>query len=459
MFSVRLPKELEEELALVSARRRVSKSDIVKEALQDYLGKHKSTANPYAPGEDLFGRQGSGLGDYTVTYKKRVREKIHDLDWETKLIHAGLDPDEHYGALSVPVYHASTYRQHSVEETGRYEYGRSGNPTRNALEALIAELEGGQYGFAFASGVAAIATALCLLEAGQHVLACRDIYGGTYRLLTALFPRFAVTHSFVDATDPEAVNHAIRPETKALFLETPSNPLLKITDLAACARLARERGLLTIVDNTFMTPYLQRPLELGCDVVVHSATKFLGGHSDVVAGLAVTANRELAARLRFVQTAVGAVLGPQDSWLVMRGIRTLKVRMNAQQETAQKLAKWLQEHPQVSKVYYPGLPGHPGRELHSTQSSGPGCVLSFTLTDGEAARRFLRAVHLPVPAVSLGGVESILTYPATMSHAALPAAWREELGVGDDLVRLSVGLESFADLTEGLGRALAQPSG
>jgi len=379
-----------------------------------------------------------------------------DLDWETKLIHAGTDPDEHFGALSVPVYHASTYRQRSVEEPGRYEYGRSGNPTRNALEALIAELEGGEYGFAFASGVAAIASVLSLLETGQHVLACRDIYGGTYRLLTGLFPRFGITHSFVDATDPVAVARAIRPETKALFLETPSNPLLKITDLQATARLARERGLLTIVDNTFMTPYLQRPLALGCDVALHSATKFLGGHSDVVAGLAVVSDRELAARLRFVQTAFGAVLGPQDSWLVMRGIRTLKVRMDAQQETALKLAEWLQEHPLVRNVYYPGLPGHPGRELHAGQSNGPGCVLSFALADGKAARRFLSAVHLPVPAVSLGGVESILTYPATMSHAALPASWREELGVGDDLVRLSVGLESSADLKAGLAQALAE---
>jgi len=388
-----------------------------------------------------------------------VAEGREDLDWETKLIHAGLDPDEHYGALSVPIYHTSTYQQRSVEEPGRYEYGRSGNPTRNALETLIADLEEGEHGFAFGSGVAAIASALSLLEAGQHVLACRDIYGGTYRLLTALFPRFGITHTFVDATDIEAVTRAIRPETKALFLETPSNPLLKITDLAACARLARERGLLTIVDNTFMTPYLQRPLELGCDVVVHSATKFLGGHSDVVAGLAVVADRELAARLRFVQTAFGAVLGPQDSWLVMRGIRTLKVRMDAQQETARKLADWLSSHTQVGEVYYPGLPRHPGAQLHSTQSSGPGCVLSFTLADAEAAKRFLHSVRLLVPAVSLGGVESILTYPATMSHAALPPSRREELGVGDNLVRLSVGLESFADLQQELERALAQTSG
>ncbi|MBS3947090.1 MAG: PLP-dependent transferase [Dethiobacter sp.] len=386
------------------------------------------------------------------------------MEWETKLIHAGLELDEHYGALSVPVYHTSTYRQRSVEDPGRYEYGRSGNPTRHALEALIAELEGGAEGFAFASGVAAIASSLSLLEAGQHVLACRDIYGGTYRLLTRLFPRFGITHSFVDTTDLAAVADAIRPETKALFLETPSNPLLKITDLAACARLARERGLITILDNTFMTPYLQRPLELGGDVVVHSATKFLGGHSDVVAGLAVVTDRELAARLRLVQISFGAVLGPQDSWLVMRGIRTLKVRMDAQQETAQRLAEWLSSHPLVRKVYFPGLPGHPGAKLHASQSKGPGCVLSFTLADassasskpGEAAQRFLRCLHLPVLAVSLGGVESILTYPATMSHAALPVPVREALGVGDDLVRLSVGLEAFADLRDGLAQALAQ---
>lgn len=377
------------------------------------------------------------------------------MDWETRLIHGGLDPDDHHGASSVPVYNASTYRQRCVDDPGPYEYSRSGNPTRQALETLIAELEGGDRGFAFSSGVAAIASVLSVLEAGQHVVACKDIYGGTYRLLTSLFPRFGITHTFVDATDTEAVTSAIRPETKALFLETPSNPLLRITDLAACAAIARERGLITIVDNTFMTPYLQRPLELGCDVVVHSATKFLGGHSDVIAGLAVTADRELAARIGFVQNAFGAVLGPQDCWLVMRGIRTLKVRMDAQQATARLLAEWLDAHPLVGKVHFPGLADHPGADLHAAQSSGSGCVLSFALADGEAVRRFLGAVKLPIPAVSLGGVESILAYPATMSHAALPAAQREALGVGDGLVRLSVGLESFGDLRDDLDQALA----
>lgn len=378
------------------------------------------------------------------------------MEWETRLIHSGYDICEHTGAVSMPIYHASTYRQKSIDQPGVYDYARSGNPTRNALEGLMAVLEGGTHGFAFSSGMAAISSALCLLQAGEHVVVSRDVYGGTYRALTGLFSRFGIRHSFVDTTDMLAIRAAIGPETKALYLETPSNPLFRITDLTACVALAKEYGLLTIVDNTFMTPYLQRPLELGLDVVVHSATKFLGGHSDTIAGVAVVKDEELAKRLRMVQITFGAILGPQDSWLVQRGIRTLKVRMDAQQETAGKLAQWLLTHPLVTSVNYPGLAQHPGKEIHHAQSYGPGCVFSFTLVDREKTIEFLHNVKLPAPAVSLGGVESILSHPATMSHASMPKAHRKELGIVDNLVRLSVGLEAFEDLREDMESALAR---
>ncbi len=378
------------------------------------------------------------------------------MEWETKLIHSGYDICKHTGAVSIPIYHATTFRQKSMDEPGAYFYGRYGNPTREALEGLMAVLEGGSHGFAFASGMAAISSALCLLEAGQHIIAGRDIYGGTYKALTGLFSRFDISHSFVDMSDLQAIEEAIQPETKALFLETPSNPLMRITDLRACAKLAKKHGLLTIADNTFMSPYLQRPLELGLDVVVHSATKFLGGHSDTIAGVAVVQGEELGERMREIQRTFGAVLNPQDSWLVMRGIRTLKIRMDAQQETAGKLAVWLKEHAQVREVYYPGLEGMPGNEIHFGQSKGAGCVLSFTLQSENAARRLLENVRLPVTAVSLGGVETILSYPVKMSHASMPEKLRDELGIGNNLVRMSVGLEAFNDLKEDFARVLEQ---
>jgi cysteine-S-conjugate beta-lyase len=376
------------------------------------------------------------------------------MDWETRLIHSGFDLCKHTGAVSMPVYHASTYKQEELERPGPYMYGRSGNPTRDALEGMMAVLEGGRHGFAFSSGMGAIASALSLLSAGEHVLVSRDVYGGTYRALTSIFSRFGISHSFVDTTCPEALQAYARPETKALFLETPSNPTFRITDLAACAALARRHGWLTIADNTFMTPYLQRPLELGIDVVVHSATKFLGGHSDTIAGLAVVKDDELAGRLREVQFSFGAVLGPQDSWLVQRGIRTLKVRLDAQQKSAAELALWLSSHPAVAQVHYPGLPGHPGGDIHHKQCGGPGAVLSFSLARPDTVPTFLSRLTLPLLAVSLGGVETILSHPATMSHAVMPPDYREALGIGPALFRLSVGLESCADLQKDLACAL-----
>jgi cystathionine beta-lyase len=376
------------------------------------------------------------------------------MDIATRLIHTGASVEPVRGALSVPLYHASTYAQPSVDTFGTWDYARSGNPTRNALEEAIAGLEGGTVGCAFGSGMAATSSALLLFRPGDHLVVCDDVYGGTYRVLTRLFSQWGLSVTFVDATDTANIAAAIQPNTKALFLETPSNPLLKIIDLRAAAILAKERGLLTIVDNTFMTPYFQRPLELGCDIVIHSGTKFLNGHSDVVCGFAVTADPDLGQRLRFVQNAFGAVLGPNDSWLTLRGLRTLKVRMEESQQSALGIAQWLYSQPHVRKVWYPGLPGHPGHEVHKAQSTGPGAVLSFDLDSYELTKKVLEGVKLMAFAVSLGGVESILSYPAKMSHAAMPSEERALRGISDSLVRLSVGLESADDLIEELDRLM-----
>ncbi|HEY6871539.1 MAG TPA: aminotransferase class I/II-fold pyridoxal phosphate-dependent enzyme [Geobacteraceae bacterium] len=372
----------------------------------------------------------------------------------TRIIHTGHETDPHTGALSVPIYNTSTFAQESVDHFGKYDYARSGNPTREALEETVAQLEGGTHGFAFASGMAAISSALLLFSPGDHLVICEDVYGGTFRVLTRLFSRLGIDSTFADATDPAAIEAAIRPNTKGIYLETPSNPLLKITDLKGAAELARARGIITLVDNTFMTPYFQRPLELGCDIVLHSGTKFLNGHSDVICGFAVVADEDLASRIRFIQNGFGAVLGPQDSWLVLRGLKTLKVRMEESQASAIRIAAWLAEQKRVTGVFYPGLPGHPGHAVHSRQSSGPGAVLSFTLESYELTKRLLEQAELPAFAVSLGGVESILSYPARMSHAAMPQEERAARGITDTLVRLSVGLEDADDLIADLDRVI-----
>ena len=368
------------------------------------------------------------------------------MDIATRLIHTGASVEPVQGALSVPLYHASTYAQPSLESFGRWDYARSGNPTRHALEEAVAALEGGTVGCAFGSGMAATSSTLLLFQPGDHLVVCDDVYGGTFRVMTRLFAQWGLTVTFVDATVTANIAAAIKPNTRALFLESPSNPLLKIIDLRAAATLARERGLIMIVDNTFMTPYFQRPLELGCDIVIHSGTKFLNGHSDVVCGFAVTADPSLGERLRFVQNAFGAVLGPNDAWLTLRGLRTLKVRMEESQKGAETIARWLAKQPRVSQVWYPGLPCHPGYAVHQAQSSGSGAVLSFELDSFELTKKVLEGVKLMAFAVSLGGVESILSYPARMSHAAMPAEERALRGISDSLVRLSVGLESPDDL-------------
>ena len=379
------------------------------------------------------------------------------MDLTTLLIHpdpSGTDHQDGFGDLAPPIHQTSTFAQADPLCLGPYDYSRSGNPTREAVESAIASLEGGARGLAFASGMAAISSVLLLFSPGDHIVASRDLYGGAYRALTTLFARWGLETTFVDAADTDALALAVTPRTRAVYVESPSNPLLTVTDLAAVAALAKAHSLVSIIDNTFMTPFLQRPIALGFDIVLHSATKFLGGHSDVVAGLTVTAAADVGQRLQAVQNTFGAVLGPQDSWLTLRGMRTLAVRLAAEQATAQTLAPWLAARPEVTRVHYPGLPSHPGHAIHQSQADGPGAVISFELPDAAAATIFMRALRLPKLAVSLGGVESILSYPATMSHAAMPPAARAERGISDALVRLSVGLESASDLMEDLDQAL-----
>ncbi|PJI07397.1 MULTISPECIES: trans-sulfuration enzyme family protein [Clostridium] len=376
------------------------------------------------------------------------------MKFGTKLIHNGYEMDKTTGALSVPIYQTSTFHQSDIDGDVKYDYSRSGNPTRAALENTIAVLEGGYKGFAFSSGMAAISSVLSIFSAKDHIIVPKDVYGGTYRISTQFFNRFEVECELVDTTDVDKVRKAVKENTKAIYIETPSNPLMKITNIKEIVKLAKEYNLLVIADNTFMSPFLQRPLELGCDIVVHSATKFLNGHSDVVAGLVVAKNKELADRIYFVQNAFGAVLGPQDSWLLLRGIKTLKVRMLYQEKNAEELAKWLLLNSFVTRVYYPGIPSHFGREIHFSQADGPGAVLSFETDTIERAKNFMKRVKCAAVGVSLGGVETIVSYPSKMSHAEIPHHERIKLGISDRLVRVSVGLEDVCDLIKDFGEAL-----
>jgi cystathionine beta-lyase/cystathionine gamma-synthase len=372
----------------------------------------------------------------------------------TLLIHNGHETDPVTGALGTPVIQTSTFDQGDLTGEREFDYARSGNPTRKALEETIALLEGGEKAYAFGSGIAAVSSCLGILSSGDHIIAAEDIYGGSRRILNTFYKRWGMELSAVDATDSGNISRAIKPNTKALFLETPSNPLLKITDLTSCLNIARDAGLLSIVDNTFMTPYLQRPIELGADIVVHSATKFLGGHSDVISGLAVARTAELGDRIYAVQNGFGAVPGPWDCWLVLRGIKTLKVRLDAQQASAIKIARYLSTHRNVETVYYPGLDNHPGKTIHEAQCSGPGAVLSFKTKSAGGALRFLGKTRLAASAVSLGGVETIASYPVRMSHASVPVEERQRLGITDSLIRISVGLEAADDLIADFNHAL-----
>ena len=376
------------------------------------------------------------------------------MKFGTKILHGEGNIDKNTGALSVPIYQTSTYHQFDINNFGKYDYSRSGNPTREVLENCIAKLEGGKYGYAFSSGMAAISSVLSIFSAGDHIIVCSDVYGGTYRAVTQLFSRFNIEFTFVDASDTLNIKNAIKENTKAIYLETPSNPLLKVTDLKASIKLAKECGAIVIVDNTFMSPYLQRPLELGADIVVHSATKFIGGHSDVIAGLAVTSDEELGKRIYQIQNTFGAILGPQDCWLVIRGLKTLKVRMNESQKNAQELAEWLEAREEVEAVYYPGLDSNKGKSIHLSQADGGGAVLSFKLKTLENTTKFLNTITNAAVAVSLGAVETIVSYPVKMSHASIPKDEREKLGVTDTLIRVSLGLEDIEDIIKSFKDAL-----
>lgn len=373
---------------------------------------------------------------------------------KTKLIHGGIPGDQTTGAVSFPIYQVSTYKQEDVGVHKGYEYSRTGNPTRFALEELIKDLEEGKRGFAFGSGMAAITAVMMLFSSGDHFILTDDVYGGTYRIMSKVLNRIGIESTFVDTTNLDAVRAAIQPNTKALYIETPTNPLLKVTDIEACAQLAKEKGLLTIVDNTFSTPYWQTPLALGADIVLHSATKYLGGHSDVVAGLVVVNDEQLADDLHFVQNSTGGILGPQDSWLLIRGIKTLGLRMEAHEANTKKIVEFLSKNESVRKIYYPGLETHPQHEIAKLQAEGFGGMVSFDVGSAEKAAEVLGRVKYFTLAESLGAVESLISVPAKMTHASIPAERRAELGITDGLVRISVGIEDVEDLIADLKQAL-----
>jgi len=374
----------------------------------------------------------------------------------TRAIHAGQEPDPATGAIMTPIYATSTYVQQSPGVHKGFEYSRSQNPTRFAYERCAADLEGGTHGFAFASGLAAMSTVLDLLDTGDHVVASDDLYGGTFRLFERVRKRSAgLEFTFVDMSNTDALLGALRPNTKMIWVETPSNPLLKIVDLQAVGILAKQRGILAVVDNTFASPYLQRPLEFGFDIIVHSATKYLNGHSDIVGGLVVVADTELGDRLAFLQNAVGAIASPFDSFLALRGLKTLHLRMARHCENAQRLAEWLENHPTVERVIYPGLPSHPQHALAKKQMSAFGGMITAILKgDLSGARRMLERCRVFALAESLGGVESLIEHPAIMTHASVPAKQRQMAGISNTLVRLSVGVEDFVDLQNDLDQAL-----
>jgi cystathionine beta-lyase/cystathionine gamma-synthase len=377
------------------------------------------------------------------------------MEIATRLAHVGVRSEPGTGSISYPIYQVATFQHPALGESTGFDYSRTTNPTRKVLEEAMARLEGGAKGFAFSSGMAAITTVLTLFRSGDRILISDDLYGGTYRLFDQVFSRFGLVGDYADTSDLDSVKAGITPSTRAILVETPTNPRMKISDLRAIAALARERGILTIVDNTFLTPYLQKPLDLGADIVIHSGTKYLGGHNDLLAGLAVVKEPDLADRVAFLQNSIGAVLAPWDSWLLMRGIKTLALRLDRQQENACRIAAWLSEQPGVRRVCFPGLPSHPGYGVNRSQSRGPGAMLSFEVDSHERVKKVLREVKLILFAESLGGVETLITFPAVQTHADIPEAVRERMGITDRLLRLSVGIEDPEDLIADLHQALA----
>lgn len=373
---------------------------------------------------------------------------------ESRLAQIGSVSEPVTGAVSFPVYQATAFRHPRLGESTGFDYSRTKSPTRKVLEDASAQLESGDAGFACSSGMAALQTIFALFGQGDHLIVSLDLYGGTYRLLEQIMSRFGVTASYVDTNDIDAMSLLCTPSTKAVLIETPTNPLMMITDIERVSAWAKSKGLLTIVDNTLLTPYLQRPIELGADIVVHSATKYLGGHNDVLAGLIVTKGKELSEKMAFLHNSIGAVLGPQDSWLLMRGLKTLALRMDRHQENATRLANWLLEHEAVEDVYYPALPHHPGHDIQNRQSSGNTGIFSFRLKDARYVEPILRHIQLIAFAESLGGVESLMTYPAVQTHADIPEEIRRQVGVDDRLLRFSVGIEHADDLIADLAQAL-----
>ena len=373
---------------------------------------------------------------------------------ESALIHGGIDGDPLTGAVNVPIYQTSTYQQQGLGQNKGWEYSRTGNPTRAALEALIAELEGGSHGFAFASGMAASTAVISLFKSGDKILISSNVYGGTFRVLDKIFKNFGISYSIEDTTNLKTLEEKITDDVKAIWIESPANPLLTITDLEGIAKLAKKHNILSIVDNTFMTPYIQRPIEKGIDIVVHSATKYLGGHSDVVAGLAVVHDKSLAERIAFIQNATGGVLGPFDSFLLIRGIKTLGVRLDRHVENAEKIAAHLQKHPAVKNIYYPGLATDPGYELNKKQAKNGGAMISFELHEGYDIKKFFSSLKLLSLAESLGGVESLACHPASMTHASIPKEIRDKVGITEGLIRLSVGIEGADDIIADVDQAI-----
>jgi cystathionine gamma-lyase len=380
---------------------------------------------------------------------------MDDFEFATRAIHAGQPTDEQTGAVTFPIYQTSTYGQETPGVNKGYVYARTGNPGRTALEECLASLEDAKFCYTASSGMAAINNILCLLQAGDHVVTCQDLYGGAYRMFTKLYAKFGVKFSFVDATNLDEIEKAFTPQTKMLWLETPSNPLLRIIDLAAASKIGKKHNAIVVVDNTFASPYLQSPLKLGADIVMHSTTKYLNGHSDVLGGASITNDPALAEQLKFFQNAVGAVPAPMDCFLNLRGIKTLPVRMDRHCSNARQIAEYFAKHPKIAKVYFPGLPSHPGHEIAKRQMRDFGAMVSIELkADIEETRKFTSYINLWTLAESLGGVKSLLCQPATMTHASVDPAMRRQVGISDGLIRLSVGLEDARDLIRDLEQAL-----
>jgi cystathionine beta-lyase/cystathionine gamma-synthase len=375
------------------------------------------------------------------------------MGFSTDCIHAGQEPEPHTGAVTIPIYQTSTYVQPELGRHKGYEYARTQNPTRSALEANLAALEKGKHGHCFASGMSATDTVFRLLKSGDHVVAGENMYGGSYRLFSRVLGKFGLEFTYVDTSNVDNVRSALKSNTRLVFLETPTNPMMTVTDLAACADVAHERGALVVVDNTFCSPWLQKPIELGADIVVHSTTKFLNGHSDSVGGAVISNRDDIGEQIGFLQNAVGAILSPFDSWLVLRGVKTLAVRMKRHEENGMAMASYLANHAKVQKIYYPGLPDHPQHELAKRQMSGFGSMISFELGSKENAKKFLDRVRLCSLAESLGGVETLISHPETMTHASVPLETRMRLGITPGLVRISVGIEDIEDLIADLENA------